>query len=290
MVRTQFPLLAAASVALCSFVLCAGDLPAEAKTLTFDVKGKKLELVLLPKGKFIMGSPASEAKRSDDEQQHEVELTHDFYMCKFHVTQEQFETVMGSNPSEFKDKTDSAKRPVDSVSWPEAQEFCKKLNELLKDKLPEGRVLRLPTEAEWEYGCRAGTTTPFNTGETIGTDQANYKGTAPPYDGGHAGEFRNQTTPVDKFKPNAFGLHDMHGNLFQWCQDVYQKDYEKLGGKNPVNNSDIKGDEPHVLRGGNWGCFPEVCRSASRSAYLFVPGVRERNFGFRLVLSSALAK
>ena len=158
-----------------------------------------------------MGSPKEEKERKDDEIQHKVTLTKGFYMGVYTVTQEQWQEVMGNNPSHFKGEKNL---PVEHVSWDDCQEFIKKLRE--KDKKP----YRLPTEAEWEYACRAGTTTPFHFGETISTDQANYNGNFT-YGNGKKGVYREKTTPVGSFPANAWGLHDMHGNVWQWCQDWY---------------------------------------------------------------------
>ena len=185
------------------------------------------------------------------------------------VTQEQWQAVMGNNPSHFKgDKN----LPVEQVSWNDCQEFIKKLRE--KDKKP----YRLPSEAEWEFSCRAGTTTPFHFGETISTDQANYDGTFT-YGNGRKGVNRGKTTPVGSFPANAWGLHDMHGNLWEWCQDWFG-DYPQ---KDVVDPQGAEKGEFRVLRGGSWYFNPEDCRSAYRRRYL--PGSRDYNRGFRLCFS-----
>jgi formylglycine-generating enzyme required for sulfatase activity len=136
-------------------------------------------------------------------------------MKKFEVTQEQYQQIMGSNPSNFK----GAKRPVEKVSWNDAVEFCKKLSQKTRHKY------RLPSEAEWEYACRAGTTTPFHFGETITTELTNYDGDYT-YASGLKGKYRKQTTEVGTFPPNAFGLYDMHGNVWEWCQDTWHDSYK----------------------------------------------------------------
>ena len=196
-----------------------------------------------------MGSPKEEKERNENETQHKVKLTKGFYMGVYTVTQEQWQTVMGNNPSFFEGEN----LPVESVSWDDCQEFIKKLRE--KDK----KQYRLPTEAEWEYACRAGTKTPFHFGETISTDQANYNGEI--YGTGKKGVSRGKTIPVGSFPANAFGLHDMHGNVFQWCQD-WVGHYPQKEVVDPQGPE--KGAE-RVLRGGSWSINPQVCRSASRS-------------------------
>ena len=167
-----------------------------------------MKFVWIPPGNFVMRSPMDEKKRYANETQHKVTLSKGFYMGVFTVTQDQWQEVMGKNPSVFKDEKNL---PVENVSWG-CQEFIKKLRD--KDKKP----YRLPTEAEWEYSCRAGTTTPFHFGNTISTDQANYNGDFT-YGDGKKGIYRNKTTPVGSFPANAWGLFDMHGNVFQMCQD-----------------------------------------------------------------------
>ena len=170
-----------------------------------------MKFVWIKPGTFMMGSPKDEEKRCDDETQHKVTLTKGFYMAIYLVTQEQWQAVMGNNPSWFKGDN---KLPVENISWEDCQEFVKKLRE--KDK----KKYRLPSEAEWEFASRAGTTTPFHFGATLSTDQANYNGNQT-YGNGKNGVYRQKTSPVDAFPANAWGLHDMHGNLWQWCQDWY---------------------------------------------------------------------
>jgi formylglycine-generating enzyme len=208
-----------------------------------------MKFVWIPPGTFTMGSP-KEDKRVNNETQHKVTLTKGFYMGVYTVTQEQWKEIMGNNPSRFKDEKNL---PVETVAWIDCQEFFKKLRE--KDK----RLYRLPTEAEWEYACRAGTTTPFHFGETISTDQANYNGNFT-YGDGKKGVNRRKTTPVGSFQANAWGLHDMHGNVWQWCQDIYGE-YPQ---KDVVDPQGPEKGENRVLRGGSWDSIPEICRSASR--------------------------
>ena len=174
-----------------------------------------LEMVQIPGGTFMMGSPESEKGRDDDEAQQQITVN-DFYMGKYEVTQEQWQAIMGNNPSRF-DK--GGKYPVEKVSWNDCQEFCEKLSE------KTGLTFTLPTEAQWEYACRAGTTTPFYYGETLSTDIANYNGNYV-YGKGTKGVYRKETTEVGSFPANGFGLYDMHGNVWEWCQDDYQKKYQ----------------------------------------------------------------
>jgi formylglycine-generating enzyme required for sulfatase activity len=217
-----------------------------------------------PPGTFLMGSPPSEPERDDDEQQHRVTLSKGFWLGVTPVTQAQWQAVLGSNPSHFKGDD----RPVEKVSWDDCQEFCKKLAER------DGKRYRLPTEAEWEYACRAGTTTPFHFGATISTDQANYDGNYT-YGKGKKGKYREETTPVGSFPANAWGLYDMHGNVLEWCQD-WHGPYPSGDIKDPQgpNNGDAR-----VLRGGSWYFLPRRCRSADRggsaaASRIFVAGCR----------------
>ena len=225
-----------------------------------------MKFVWIPPGTFMMGSPADEKGRRDNEFQHKVTLRKGFYMGVYNVTQEEWQAVMGNNPSEFKGEKNL---PVEMVSWNDCQDFAKQLRE--KDK----KLYRLPTEAEWEYACRAGTTTPFHFGETISTDQANYYGGAI-YGNGKNGVFRNKTTPVDSFPANAFGFYDMHGNVRQWCQD-WVGDYPQNDVVDPQGPEKGKN---RVQRGGSFHLDPVGCRSAHR--HFNGPGIRNRVSGFRL--------
>ena len=225
-----------------------------------------MKFVWIAPGNFVMGSPKEELKRQDNETQHKVTLTKGFYMGVYTVTQEQWKEVMGNNPSFFKGEKNL---PVEMVSWDDCQAFIKKLRE--KDK----KVYRLPSEAEWEFSCRAGTKTPFHFGEAISTDQANYNGDYT-YGDGKKGVYIGKTTPVGSFPANAWGLHDMHGNVFQWCQDWYG-DYPQKDVVDPIGSE--KG-QFRVLRGGSWNVFPLNCRSACRD--WSGPGVRSYYFGFRV--------
>ena len=187
-------------------------------------------------------------------------------MGVYPVTQEQWQAVMGNNPSHFQGERNL---PAETVSWEDCQDFIKKLGE--KDKKP----YRLPTESEWEYACRAGTTTPFYFGETISPKQVNYNGNYP-YGNGKKSEFRQKTTPVGTFPANAWGLFDMHGNVWEWCQDWYG-DYPSEDIEDPMV---LERGQYRVLRGGSWCSNAFNCRAADR--YSYVPVYRNVNWGCRL--------
>ncbi|MBE9219546.1 bifunctional serine/threonine-protein kinase/formylglycine-generating enzyme family protein [Dolichospermum flos-aquae] len=233
--------------------------------------GVKLEMIAIPGGTFWMGSPANEAKRHDDEgPQHQVTVP-SFFMGKYPLTQAQYQAIMGHNPSYFKGNN----RPVETVSWDDAVTFCRKLSQRT------GKNYRLPSEAEWEYACRAGTKTPFSFGDNITTDLVNYNGNYP-YKSAPKGKYRQQTTDVGTFPPNAFGLYDMHGNVWEWCEDDWHENYINA----PINGSAWKnqsGSNIKLLRGGSWYYFARYCRSALRLKDS--RGLSYRLYGFRLAVS-----
>ena len=232
--------------------------------------GVILEMVLIPGGSFLMGSPDKEVGRKDNESpQHQVTLQ-PFFMSKYPITQEQYQTIMGENPSNFKGKN----RPVETVTWYNAIEFCKKLSK------KTGKIYRLPSESQWEYACRAGTTTPFYFGETITTDLVNFNGNHN-YGNAPEGTHRKQTTDVGSFPPNAFGLYDMHGNVWEWCQDVWHDNYDGA----PTDGSawETEADD-RLLRGGCWYDDSRDCRSAWRMNN-YVDSI-SNYWGFRVILSS----
>ena len=215
-----------------------------------------MKLVYIPPGEFMMGSPSSEEHRDSDEgPQLRVRISKGFYMGVYEVTQAQYKAIGHANRSRFKGDN----LPVENVPWSHTVEFCRRLSQ------KEAKTYRLPTEAEWEYACRAGTTTTFNTGETISTDQANYDGNYV-YGNGSKGVCRKKTTEVGSFRPNAFGLYDMHGNVWEWCQDWYdERYYTKIPLKNPaVDPVGQPTRKERVLRGGSWDSNPWFCRSAYR--------------------------
>ena len=235
-------------------------------TATNDInlgQGVTLEMVLIPGGTFMMGSPQTDPNRDHDEGPlHKVTLD-PFLMGRYLITQAQWRLVaampqvereLDPNPSFFKGDN----RPVESVSWFEAVEFCARLSG------HTGQVYTLPSEAQWEYACRAGTTTPFHFGETLAKSQANFSEKA--------------TTEVGSFPPNSFDLYDMHGNVWEWCSDHYHDSYEwaPSDGSTWVGGSDLR-----VLRGGPWGTFPWACRAAYRQAHY--PENRYYVTGFRVV-------
>ena len=246
-----------------------------------------LEMVAIPGGEFVMGSPSNELKHlSNERPQHQVTIQ-PFFIGKYQVTQAQWQAVAAMpqinrklklDPSWFK----GANRPVERVSWYDAVEFCARLSQ------HTGRNYRLPSEAEWEYACRAKTTTPFHFGETITTDLANYDGNYT-YGDGVEGINREETTEVGSFNAaNAFGLYDMHGNVWEWCLDDWHDNYDgaPTDGSAWFNSDEALFDKPEqaVLRGGSLISDPESCRSASRD-YYFCAGRNYINddIGFRVV-------
>jgi eukaryotic-like serine/threonine-protein kinase len=230
---------------------------------------------LIPPGEFFMGSPATEDKRFPDEHQHRVRLTKPFYLGVYEVTQAQYEKVIGTNPAQFK----GAKRPLDNVSWEDAQAFLRKLNSLEQGT---GRVYRLPTEAEWEFACRAGTATPFHFGDSLDSTQANFNGDHP-YGQGKKGPSRYGTVPVGTFPANAFGLHDMHGNVCEWCQDGYDANFNIKENGTAVDPVNEQANKYRVLRGSSWFFWGHDLRSACRDRG--APDEHRNEFGFRVALS-----
>ena len=202
-----------------------------------------------------MGSPESEKKRSKDEGPvHHVKISKPFYIGKYEVTQIQYQTIFNSTGKIFYSR--DYQNPADRVSLNQANRFAEELSLLYRKA---GLRFRLPTEAEWEYACRAGTTTPFYTGETINSEQANYDGTEV-YGNGVKGRYLERATVVGSYAPNAFGLYDMHGNVWEWCRDRYIKKFYQ---DSPSIDPMAGGDEP-IRRGGAWDSEPEDCRSANR--------------------------
>lgn len=222
-------------------------------------------------GSFMMGSPGTERGRDLDEFLHKVTLSSGFWMLETEVTQLMWESIMEDNPSEF----EGANLPVECVSWEDCQKFVAKLNEL--GFAPAGARFALPTEAQWEYACRAGTTTPFPWGGVLNGDKANCDGNCP-YGTDVEGKYLGKTAPVGSYSANPWGLFDMNGNVWEWCEDWYG-DYPSSGSTDPLGPAT---GSNRVLRGGGWYNYALNCRSARRS-YSDVD-YRSVSFGFRLSL------
>ncbi|MDJ0773677.1 MAG: SUMF1/EgtB/PvdO family nonheme iron enzyme [Mastigocoleus sp. MO_167.B18] len=260
-----------------------------AEFFTLDLgKGVIKEMVAIPGGQFMMGSPAWELERLENEGPLQTVMVESFFMGKFTVTQTQWARVasfpkvkidLDPDPSYFK----GLARPVEKVSWNDVQEFCARLS------IHTEMNMRLPTEAEWEYACRARTTTPFYFGETISMNLANYRGTdwadedieyKGSYAGGPKGKYRQQTTDVGIFPANPFGLYDMHGNVWEWCQDDWRENYD-ITLPDSTANIEFSETRRKVLRGGSWHNFPGSCRSASRLRG--IPDSNPYHIGLRVV-------
>jgi len=232
-----------------------------------------MKLVRIPKGTFMMGSPESDLNRQNNETQHEVTISKDFYLGVHDVTQAQYEKVIGKNPSHFQGavvSNENADIPVENVSWDDAVEFCKKLSDLPEEK-KAGRLYRLPTEAEWEYACRAGSKTAYSFDDE--------EGLLPEY-GWFKRNSSNRTHTVGLLESNAWGLYDMHGNVWEWCSDRYGE-YPKGAVSDPTGP---KEGSIRVNRGGSWFYVAAICRSALRNGD--GPSYRDFNLGFRVALSS----
>ena len=275
------------------------------KELTIDLGGGvKMEFVLIPAGEFMMGSrrsPDEVAKQSGianakadrfagEHPLHKVRIAKPFYLGKYEVTQQQYRAVTGGNPSWFctsgggKDRVkgmDTDRLPAEMVSWHDAVEFCRALSSRAAETAA-GRFYRLPTEAEWEYACRAGTSGPFHFGDSLNGNEANCNGIFP-CGTATKGPYLERTTAVGSYRPNTFGLHDMHGNVWEWCADRHGSDYYVTSPQ-----ADPQGPEAgfsRVLRGGCWLDFASRCRSAQR--FGFAPDFRFDHFGFRVAMPVA---
>jgi formylglycine-generating enzyme len=234
----------------------------------FDVKGVVQRLRWIKPGEFWMGSPDAEEERKPDEQRHRVIHTRGLWLANTTCTQALWQVVMGDNPSNF---IGNPLCPVEQVSWDTIQQdFLPKLNRLIPDL-----DLALPTEAQWEYACRAGTTTPFSFGENISTAQANFDGNQP-YAGEAKGEYRQKTVPVKSLPPNTWGLYEMHGNVWEWCADGYGP----YGADDAVNPKGVAGAAARMLRGGSWCNLPRNLRAAYRGNS--PPDFRDNYVGFRV--------
>jgi formylglycine-generating enzyme len=243
--------------------------PEAGRTWTNSIGMKFAYIPPCPEG-FVMGSPEDESAHIPDEVQHRVRLSRGLFLGIYEVTQGQWKAVMRENSGYLEGDENL---PVDGVSWEDAVKFCR----LLSQK--EGRIYRLPTEAEWEYGCRAGTTTPFHTGQTISSDQANFDGESS--DGDQPkGIHRKKRMAVGSFPPNAWGLHDMHGNLWEWCSDWYGP----YSGQDVTDPAGPAEGSARVLRGGSWSNDRSLLRSAFRRRY--APQRRDGYSGFRVALDA----
>jgi uncharacterized protein (TIGR02996 family) len=246
-----------------------------------------MRLALIPAGRFRMGSPSGEKERGGDEEAHEVGITRPFYLGVFPVTQGQWLGVRGDNPSCFcatgegREEVkglDTGDFPVEMVSWKDAQAFLAKLTALPEEK-EAGWTYRLPSEAEWEYACRGGasSSTPFCFGESLSSAQANFDG-AYPYGGAEEGPSLGRTCPAGSYRPNAWGLFDLHGNVWQWCKDWYAEDYDgNSPAQDPLGPSN---GSRRVLRGGGWISGGRYCRAAYRNG--ITPAHRAGHVGFRV--------
>lgn len=247
-----------------------------------------IKLCWCPPGQFVMGSPASEPERRPGEDQVEVTLSKGFWTAKYETTQGQWKRIVGKLPGEFTaELPEGDDLPVGNVNFAEAEGFCKKLTELghKSGGLPKEWEFRLPTEAQWEYACRAGTTTATSFGDKINSKQANFLG-AKPYNGGEVGQSLRKATKVGSYPANPWGIHDMHGNTCEWCRDWY---HEKLPGGVDPDLHDAKetaqknrdGSVPRSRRGGTWTDEGWPNRSAFRQR--FEPDRRYDHIGFRVV-------
>ncbi len=275
--RTLVGVLVFGTMVLAAALCAGGAFAAEAQPGSpagFEIwPGLRMEFVWIPAGSFVMGSREPERKQRPDEVPlHEVRITRGFWLGRYEVTQRQWEAVMGENPSRFSDCEPEC--PVERVSWEDCRAFIDKLNARAGSML-----YRLPTEAEWEYACRAGTTTRFSNGDScLSADEANYDGHYP-IAGCPRGPYRKRPLPVGSFAPNPWGLFDMHGNVAEWCLDWYAEDYYSRSPR-----EDPEGPEAgrfRCVRGGAWYSYANMCRSAARD--WCAPERRHENLGFRLL-------
>ena len=282
--------LAGLSVA-CLTVLAATAHAQDSATHKIEIVTNSIGMTLsrIPAGTFQMGSPKSEAERKRDEVSHEVTHTKPFLIGLHEVRQSEFRRIMGTKPADravFKGPL----RPMENVTWEDAGAFCRALSQVPAER-NAGRKYRLPTEAEWEHACRAGTNTVFNLGDSLSAEQANFNGNYP-YGDAKPGVYLRKTTDVGSYKPNAFGLYDMHGNVSEWCADWYDKEYyydspaeDPLGppvGVTPTNFAEKNGRKKYYLsvRGGCWLDDARACRSACR--FKAMPDINYRLIGFRV--------
>lgn len=257
------------------------DLPFIGSKAGDEIAVSGIKLCWCPPGKFIMGSPRTEPERRPDEDQVEVTLTRGVWTAKYETTQGDWKRVMGALPSPPTEQLpEQDDLPVGNVDFAQAEAFCQKLTQLAhaSHELPAEWEFRLPTEAQWEYACRAGTRTATAFGETLSSKQANFAGR--PYNGAEPGPSLNRAAKVGSYPPNAWGLHDMHGNTFEWCRDWY---HPKLPGGVDPDLHEAKASS-RVRRGGGWTDDGWPCRSAFRLR--FEPERHYDHIGFRVVAVS----
>lgn len=288
--KSQIPFLITISLIVSTLIVClVSDVDAQkgrtrrgskakksaGKSKVGDVKKNSMgiEFVWIPPGETVIGSPLTEWGRGNDEDpQLKAKIAVGFWLGRFEVTQGQWESVMGDNPSHFSECGPGC--PVETVSWDDAKEFISRLNQR-----KDGLVYSLPTEAEWEYAARAGTTTVFAFGNTLESTQANFDGTAQyanyTFENFNTGPNLGKTVKVGSYQPNRWGLYDMHGNVWEWVQDRYRSTYGK----------DSKWQDKRVLRGGSWTDPGIALRSANRLREL--PTERSKYFGFRVAARQA---
>lgn len=260
-------------IAFSASVFAAGS------ALTIDLgNGITLPMVKIAAGSFTMGSPVSESFSRDNEVPHTVTLTQDYYMGATEVTQDQWFIVMGTMPSK---QQGNGKLPVECVSWDDAMAFCAKLTEMERsaNRLGRDEVYTLPTEAQWEYACRAGSQTPFAFGNVLDGTMANIDGNHPYGETHNETRYLNATTLVGSYAPNAWGLYDMHGNVMEWCLDCYVADLGKQAATDPFNDKS-ETSQYRVYRGGNYRDIAGGCRSAQR--YFNLPHFKYNYLGFRV--------
>ena len=238
-----------------------------------DIKGITQRFRWINPGTFMMGSPEFEKERDADEVQHQVTLSKGFWLADTIVTQELWQAIMSDNPSHF---SENHHNPVERIDWNDVRYFIKKIN-----NIDFGGQVQLPTEAQWEYACRAGATTPFSFGENITPEHVNYNGDYP-YVNGKKGLYRGHTIPVKSLPANLWGLYEMHGNVWEWCQDLWKESLSTVSVKDPLIDAHWGGRR--VVRGGSWNDNSRFCRSAYRRGYKH--NDYSSCIGFRLLLGS----
>ena len=262
------------------FIVCIVGLNLSAEELVVPLGqgGQTLKLLKVSAGKFFMGSPATEMYRRANETRHEVALTADYWLGVTEVTQGQWQAVMGTNPSKHQG---DLKLPVENVSWNDAMKFCATLTDAARKAglITAKQSFTLPTEAQWEYACRAGTTTPVSNGNVLDSTMANFDGNHPYGKSVQVPRYVNATLPVGSFAANAWGFFDMHGNVIEWCNDWYQED---LGGVAATNPAGPKDGSYKLYRGGHYRDMGACCRSAFR--YFNLPDFSYAYLGFRVAL------